>query len=209
MSDSADPTDMATLGITGLLHPLRPLHASGSWRLIEPRSLSISAGPMTDWFIDPDGGPAVENAPALVMPTTGSWTLSAEVSAAHAATYDAAVLVVHQGARSWAKLCLERSPKGAVMIVSVVTRESSDDCNSVPIDRPTVHLRIARLAQAYAFHYSLDGTYWELVRYFSLGAHDHPAAGFLAQSPTGLGCTAEFRDIRFSPHGLGDVRSGV
>jgi hypothetical protein len=32
--------------------------------------------------------------------------------------------------------------------------------------------------------------------------------GFLAQSPTGNGCTAFFRDIRFEERLLEDIRSG-
>lgn len=171
--------------------------------------LSISAGPRTDWFIDPDGGPVIDNAPALLMPTSGPWMLSAAVTAEHAATYDAAVLVVRHSERRWAKLCLERSPQGQVMVVSVVTRDTSDDCNSLPIELSPVHLRISRLAHAYAFHYSTDGSFWHLVRYFSLGTDEDPELGFLAQSPTGHGCTAEFRRIRFSPDKLGDVRSGI
>jgi hypothetical protein len=32
--------------------------------------------------------------------------------------------------------------------------------------------------------------------------------GFLAQSPTGNGCTASFREIRFEERLLEDIRSG-
>ena len=143
------------------------------------------------------------------MPTTGNWMFSALVSARHAATFDAAVLVVHHDDRTWAKLCLERSPQGAVMIVSVVTRGTSDDCNAIVVDQPEIHLRISRWPRTYAFHYSSDGAYWHLVRYFSLGSHAEPQVGLLAQSPTGSGCTAGFRDIRFEPAALADLRSGV
>ncbi len=122
--------------------------------------------------------------------------------------YDAAVLVVWVSDDVWAKLCLELSPQGQVTVVSVVTRGTSDDCNSVALGRPEVHLRISRLERAYAFHYSQDGVSWKLVRFFALGEKQRAEVGFLAQSPTGDGCTAEFRDIDFAPQKLGDVRSG-
>ena len=119
--------------------------------------------------------------PPLVMPVEGTWMLRAQVSAEHESTFDAAVLVVHADERNWAKLCLELSPQGEVMVVSVVTRGDSDDCNSVVVAGP-VWLRVARLERAFAFHYSLDGETWRMVRYFGLGTAEDAEVGFLAQS---------------------------
>lgn len=88
-----------------------------------------------------------------------------------------------------------------------VTRGTSDDCNSLVVDGD-VWLRVARLERAFAFHYSLDGERWHMVRYFGLGDGVACEAGFLTQSPTGAGCNATFREIEFAPRLLGDVRSG-
>ena len=131
------------------------------------------------------------------------------VSAEHRSTFDAAVLAVHVSERTWAKLCLERSPDGQVMVVSVVTNGRSDDCNSIPVTTGQAWLRISRLERAYAFHVSDDGRRWSLVRYFGLDEEGPVRAGFLGQSPTGEGCTATFRDIAFVPELLSDVRSGI
>ncbi len=187
---------------------LRAINAAESWTVSED-ALSLTAGEKTDWFIDPAGETVVGNAPALVMPVEDPWMLRARVSAAHAATFDAAVLVVHADERTWAKLCLELAPDGRVMVVSVVTRGESDDCNSVPIVGDSVWLRVSRLGRAFAFHYSADGHGWDMVRYFGLGEIGPVEVGFLAQSPTGEGCEATFRDISFVPEALADVRSGV
>jgi len=100
-------------------------------------------------------------------------------------------------------------PAGEVLVVSVVTRGESDDCNSVPIEGTEVWLRISRLGRAFAFHSSADGREWNMVRYFGLGDTESVEVGFLAQSPTGDGCTATFRDIELPPELLADVRSGV
>jgi hypothetical protein len=97
------------------------------------------------------------------------------------------------------------------MVVSVVTRRRSDDCDSVPVGRRSVNLRISALERAFAFHWSPDGQAWHLVRSFWLG-DDAPATasvGFIVQSPTGDGCYATFRDVRFAPTLLADLRSGA
>lgn len=196
------------LEVSFLPAPLRPISTPERVE-IAGDTLKLRAGPRTDWFIDPTGDAVTYNAPALVSPADGPWMLSANVSATHKSTFDAAVLVVHITPTRWAKLCLELSPQKEVMVVSVVTREESDDCNSVVIEASEVHLRAARLGRAFAFHYSLDRAIWHMVRYFSLGDADTVELGFLAQSPTGKGCTATFRDIRFVPELLKDVRSGL
>ena len=94
------------------------------------------------------------------------------------------------------------------MIISVVTHDVSDDCNSVPLARNDVYLRITRLGQAFAFHYSEDGTYWRMVRYFTLRQTADLRAGFSSQSPTGAGCHVIFDHIQYSPRSGKDVRSG-
>jgi regulation of enolase protein 1 (concanavalin A-like superfamily) len=197
------------LTVPGLPRPLRWLVPAASFEVTEAGALRMEAGPRTDWFIDPDGDAAVRNAPALLMPASGPWQLSAVVSADHRATFDAGVIFVHVDGATWAKLCLELSPQGEVTVVSVVTRGTSDDCNSVPVASHRLHLRVSRLERAFAFHYSEDGRRWSLVRFFSLGDADAVEVGFIAQSPTGEGCTAEFGDITFKQDLLTDLRSGV
>jgi hypothetical protein len=95
------------------------------------------------------------------------------------------------------------------MVVSVVTRGVSDDCNSFSVDRDALRLRVARLGQAFAFHASTDAETWRLVRYFALEPGVDPRVGFLAQSPRGAGCLVRFEDISFLPGRLADIRSGA
>jgi regulation of enolase protein 1 (concanavalin A-like superfamily) len=188
-----------------------PLH----WQISPERfeisgaALEIAAGARTDLFVDPQGEAVTLNAPCLIGPTSGDFMLSARVSVAFAATFDAGVLLLYAGARLWAKLCFEYSPQGQPMVVSVVTRGVSDDCNSFVVDGNSVWLRVARLGRACAFHASTDGNNWQLVRHFALDNADALETGFLAQSPTGAGCVATFEQIRYSPERLADLRSGV
>jgi regulation of enolase protein 1 (concanavalin A-like superfamily) len=184
------------------------LRPPAAWSL-ERGELRISAGPKTDWFADPAGGVPVLNAPALVgRPPDEDWSLLARVGMDGAATFDAGVVFVHADDTTWAKLCLELSPQGQPMIVSVVTRGVSDDCNSHGLEGAEAWLRVARVNGALAFHVSRDGERWELVRHFGLPADDL-AVGFSTQSPTGGGCSASFRDLAYAGRRLADLRDGT
>jgi uncharacterized protein len=199
------------------LAPLPAIPASLAWRneavssLIQGHNqLQITAAAETDWFVDPAGGPAKHNAPvALFIPPDEPCQLAAEVTVDFASTYDAGVLFVYEHDTLWAKLCFEFSPQHQPTIVSVVTRGASDDCNSTSLTTNTVHLRLYRQAEIFAFHYSLDGQYWSLVRYFTLLKLDHLTLGFSAQSPTGPGCAVRFANIRYRAGALRDLRDGT
>lgn len=151
----------------------------------------------TDLFIGPSGTAAVPDAGRLTgPPPPGDFMLSARVSVGFASTFDAGVLLVEASQQRWAKLCFELSPQPTA--VTVVTRDFSDDCNSFEVTSQELWLRVTRTGVAWAFHASVDGQWWRLLRYFTLQdaqarAQQQPVpvrVGFLAQSPNGNGCTA-------------------
>ena len=199
-------TSEPTPRLPALPFPLRWLLPPQEWTTDEA-SLTIAAGPRTDWFVDPGTREAKPGAPALVGRFEGDFVLSARVEVDFAATYDAGALVVWGHERSWAKLCLEYSPQSEATIVSVVTDGTSDDCTS-GVAAPAMWLRVARLGAACAFHASADGGHWDFVRHFRLPGQGVFEIGFVAQSPLGDGCTATFSEIRFSETTLADLRSG-
>ena len=171
--------------------------------------INLTTGADTDWFINPAGEQVKNNAPiAWFLPSDNAFCLQARVTVAFASTFDAGTLFVFAHDTLWAKLCFEYSPQSQPMIVSVVTRGVSDDCNSVVVEGNSVYLRVYRYADAFAFHYSLDGHYWHFVRHFSLGDLVQPWIGFSAQSPTGKGCQVNFSEIRYTPGMLSDLRNG-
>jgi regulation of enolase protein 1 (concanavalin A-like superfamily) len=177
---------------------------------LEPEGVEIRAGAATDWFVDPGAGSApILNAPALVGSPSGDFLLSACVEVQFASAFDAGALVLFVHEHVWAKLCSECSPRGERMIVSVVTRGVSDDCNSFIVDTDRVWLRVSRIGSAFAFHASTGGGHWRLVRYFALPVEEALLVGFEAQSPLGTGCTASFTNVRHNAQTLLDIRSGV
>jgi uncharacterized protein len=169
--------------------------------------LSATAAKKTDLFTDPLGKGNSDNAAKLLFEAQQDFILSACVNVDFADTFDAGVLTVYQHPTSWAKLCFERSPQGSPMIVSVVTKGTSDDCNSVFIDSDSVYLRICKIGNSFAFHYSIDSSYWHMIRVFALEPVP-TQAGFLVQSPIGDGCDVQFSDIAYKKQTLNDIRSG-
>lgn len=171
--------------------------------------LSMRTGPATDWFNDPDLGTRVASAPVLCATVSEDCQVSARVGVGFGATFDAGVLFVHQGPDDYAKLCFERAPDGANTVVSVVTREVSDDANGPVIGGSSVLLRVSMYRAVVAFHWSVDGSSWTLLRYFRLRhATASTTIGFLAQSPLGDGCTATFEEIFYRAGAPADIRDG-
>ena len=172
-------------------------------------TLSMAAGPQTDWFYDPAGRKHSNNAPvALFSPPDEACLLSAKVMVGFNSTFDAGVLFIYADDERWAKLCFEYATTNKPMVVSVVTRGKSDDCNSVYIDDNSIYLRLYRQGDRLAFHYSEDGEYWHMVRHFTIGDLENVRLGFSAQAPTGEGCQVEFSEINYRAGELSDIRNG-
>ena len=93
------------------------------------------------------------------------------------------------------------------MVVSVVTRGESDDCNSVEVDRDWVYLRLARPVASSCTTPSTGptGTSSGCSRW----RHGAPTkTGFLAQSPMGEGVSVRFSEVSYEQRVIADIRSG-
>jgi regulation of enolase protein 1 (concanavalin A-like superfamily) len=181
----------------------------------DPARVMAVAGAHTDIFVDPGGASPINaetllNAATLLGPAPrGDFRLWSHVRVAFASTYDAGVLLLWLDERHWAKLCLEYSPDGEPMVVSVVNRGVADDANAFVVSGESVWLRVSRVDSLYAYHASTDGQRWRLVRAFVLDAPGAtPLLGFEVQSPTGQGCAVSFDQIGFDSARLGDLRDG-
>ena len=186
------------------------------WRRDEQTGGVVANAPAhTDLYINPGGvdsgdAESMLNAATLLgTPPAGDFQLSARVTVEFAAQYDAGVLLLWIDERHWAKFCFELSPATEPMVVSVVTRDVSDDANAFVVSGRSVWLRMSRVGHAYVFHASTDGRAWSLIRVFTLGAAlDDHRIGFEAQSPTGDGCVITFDRISFTSTRLADLRDG-
>jgi hypothetical protein len=210
----AHPWDTATvtdLHLPGVPFPFEPSGSPACQASVADGVLTLTSGAKSDLFIDPAGdeGARPDAGRWTGLPGDHDFTLSARVTVGFASTFDAGVLLLHLSERRWAKLCYEFSPQRKPTAVTVVTRGTSDDSNSFESAGGPLWLRITRSGRVWAFHASENGTYWQLLRYFTLGEASGVRVGFLAQSPTGAGCTAIFDSVTYKPGAPADLRDGT
>jgi uncharacterized protein len=201
---------MTDLVLPGLPFPLQPSGHPACQAVVSGGVLALTSGAKSDLFIDPAGeeGGRPDAGRLTGLPGNRDFTLAARVSVRFASTFDAGVLLLYLSERRWAKLCYEYSPQHRPTAVTVVTKGTSDDSNSFETAGGPLWLRITRSGRAWAFHASENGTWWRLLRYFTLGEASGARVGFLAQSPQGPGCTAVFDSITYQPTAPADLRDG-
>ena len=190
-----------------------PLEHSGNPPLeaeLAGSTLKLAAAASTDMFIDPaaDGTPPPDAGRLTGLPADRDFTLSARVTVDFGSVFDAGALLLHVTEHRWAKLAYEFSQQRHPTAVTVVTRGTSDDSNSFATEGGPLWLRITRKGRAWAFHASQDGTWWHLLRYFTLGEASGARVGFLVQSPKGWGCSAIFDQIAYRTGSPADLRDG-
>ena len=201
---------MTDLHLPGVPFPLEPAGTPACLASVTPGGLTLASGPLADLFIDPAGdeGARPDAGRLTGLPNDEDFTLTARVTVAFGATFDAGALLVYLSERRWAKVCYELSPQRRPTAVTVVTHNTSDDSNSFETAGGPLWLRVTRSGRVWAFHASDDGAYWKLLRYFTLGEASGARVGFLAQSPQGPGCTVVFDSVLFKPGAPADLRDG-
>ena len=138
--------------------------------------------------------------------------LIARVAPRFAAAFDVGALMLRTDSGigaggDWAKLAFERSPDGRAMAVSVVTRGVSDDANGPDFGAEALFLRACWTGAAYAFHISVDGVRWDLLRFFALPSRV-VSVDIVAQSPTGAGCEVRVDRVVLMAGAPKDLRDG-
>ena len=194
---SADPV------LTALPAPLEQRNGPVVWTATGPDSLTIAAGPKTNWFVPPwNPVSATDNAPTLLLRPAGDFALTAKVSLTPKARWDSGALTVYVDRDNWAKLCFENAANdGKGQVVMVVNKRVSDDAYTALIAPENIMwLRVSRNGQGLYFFASRDGQAWTMLRAFTLdGDLSQLKVGLLAQSPVGEGITAAFSNIHYEP----------
>ena len=195
------------LSLPQIPHPLfwenQPLSYS-----IQGDSLILDAGAKTDMFRDPNVAYNTDNAPKLLFRADENFVLTACIHHEFKNKWDGGAIVVKADSLNWIKFCFEKDYTGARRVVSVVTKNISDDCNSVQIHGNRVFYKVAKAGNVITLYYSTSGVRWFLVRHLQFDAKPGFAVGFLAQSPTGTHCTVSFSNIHYTVKKITDPYSG-
>jgi uncharacterized protein len=176
--------------------------------LIQKNTLTIEAGKKTDMFRDPNVTYNTDNAPKLLFKADDNFILSASIEHSFVNKWDGGAIVIKSDSLNWIKFCFEKDYTGARRVVSVVTKNISDDCNSVEINSNKVFYKVAKAGNVITLYYSTNGLKWFLVRHFQFDTTSALAVGFLAQSPTGDKCIVKFSDIRYANKKIKDPYIG-
>lgn len=184
-----------TAKLKSIPHKLEYLNDAVSYALTDT-TLEISAKGKTNLFNNPNGKYSVQDAPMVLFQPKGEFTFSAKVAGKLQEIYDVAALVIYQDKNTWAKLCYENSVDKKPTIVSIVTREYSDDCNSMETGDFAYLSIVRKKNNEYYFLYSPDGEKWSVVRHFHLDAKNIKI-GFAVHGSRGNGFTGQFSDIKF------------
>jgi uncharacterized protein len=175
---------------------------------IQNDNVVIVAGPKTDMFRDPNVTYNTDNAPKLVFKADENFVLTAAIEHTFANKWDGGAIVVKQDNLNWIKFCFEKDYTGARRVVSVVTKDVSDDCNSVEIDSNKVFYKVAKAGNVFTLYYSVNGVKWFLVRHLQFDSMRKVQVGFLAQSPTGDRCEVKFSNISYEAKKIKDPYAG-
>lgn len=202
---TAQVTD--TVRLSSIPYPLtwhnKPLSYS-----VENNVLTIVAGAKTDMFRDPNVTYNTDNAPKLLFQPDEDFVLTAAIEHGFASKWDAGAIVLLEDSLNWIKYCFEKDYTGERRVVSVVTRNISDDCNSVAITGNKVYYKIAKAGNVITLYYATNGNNWFLVRHLQFNNTKKLKLGFLAQSPTGQQCTVKFSDIQYAAKRIADPYLG-
>jgi len=195
------------LKISSIPHPLfwenKPVDFE-----INGSSLTMVAGEKTDMFRDPNATYNTDNAPKLLFKADADFVLSASIEHSFSNKWDGGAIVIKSDSVNWIKFCFEKDYTGARRIVSVVTKNISDDSNSVEITGDKIFYKVAKADNVFTLYYSNEGTKWFLVRHFQFDAKPGFTVGFLAQSPTGTSCEVTFSNIRYEAKKIKDPYLG-
>lgn len=168
----------------------------------------IVAGEKTDMFRDPNVTYNTDNAPKLLFRPDHDFVLIASIEHSFSSKWDGGAIVLKQDSLNWIKFCFEKDYTGAKRVVSVVTKNISDDCNSVEIKTNKVYYKLAKADNVITLYYSLEGKKWFLIRHLQFDSNKDLTLGFLAQSPTGKRCEVKFSNISYQAKKIADPYLG-
>ncbi len=172
-------------------------------------SMHITASGKTDFFNPPEGSKITATAPFLYREIEGDFVATALVRPNFTDVWNACALMVYLDSLHWIKFAFENADATGKSIVSVVTKEVSDDANGVMLNEAdTVWLKLIRKGAIYAMHWSSDGEKYYMARLSAMPDHAVVKVGMEAQCPSGKAAMHEFLYFSLEQKTVKDMRRG-
>ena len=172
--------------------------------------MSVTVDENTDFFIDPVTGESTASAPLLYQEVVGDFVATALVEPDFSSKWNAGALMVVIDEDNWIKFAFENSDATGRSIVSVVTKNVSDDANGVIIEEhDKIWLRMIRKGDIYSMHWSLDGSTYFMARLTKMPSANAVKLGLEAQVPVGKSATHKFHYFGVEARSVEDLRAGA
>jgi regulation of enolase protein 1 (concanavalin A-like superfamily) len=176
--------------------------------LFGENGLSITVGSETDFFNDPSTRKINANAPFLYMDMSGDFVATALLKPDFSDMWNAMSIMVHINESNWIKFAFEKSDATGKSIVTVVTRDISDDANGAILEKvDMVWLKLARKNDIYSMHWSIDGNDYKMARLSAMPYSDTVKVGIEAQCPVGKSATHEALFFSVEELTINDLRN--
>ena len=111
---------------------------------VTPTGMIMESGPKTDWFRDPNVTYNTDNAPKLLFTADENFVIKGSLRHDFTEKWDGGALVLKGDSLHWIKFCFEKDYLGMHRVVTVVTNNISDDCNSVALPGDQVYYKMAK-----------------------------------------------------------------
>ncbi len=184
------------------------LNEPGSFEIKEG-TLKVVAEKETDFFNNPEDQKKTATAPILYKEVKGDFVAKALVRPDFSSLWNAVALMVHIDNDHWIKFAFENSDATGRSIVSVVTKEISDDANGAILkDQDQIWLKLVRKNHNYSMLWSKDGNDFKMARLSTLPNADSVKIGIEAQSPVGEAATHEIVYFEITKTTVKDLRKG-
>ena len=180
-----------------------------TWSL-EEGVLHITALEGSDYFNNPIDSTISGSAPFIYWENEKDFIATALVEPDFNSIWNAVSIMVYQDSLNWIKFAFENSDATGKSLVSVVTKEISDDANGPILSTSEkIWLRIIRKGNLYAMHWSEDGEHFKMKRLSALTGLKNVFIGIEAQSPVGKKATHKIHSWKLEEKTVDNLRKGV
>jgi len=172
--------------------------------------VTVVAEKETDFFNNPEDGKKTATAHYLYQDISGDFVSSALVRPDFSSQWNAISLMVHIDNDHWIKFAFENSDATGKSIVTVVTKELSDDANGVILEEhKAVWLKIAKRDNIYSMLWSADGKEYKMARLTTLPEADSVKIGVEFQCPVGNKAEHLLEYFKIEQKTVTELRKGV